>query len=262
MNRLFFNFYAIWFLLMIAVLSCETKPKEILADDEPVPVEVNEFSSNSDSQQSGKAVSGSSENTRTHYATVKEVLPSSKYVYLFVEESGEEFWIATFKQEIEIGESFSYSGELLKTNFESKEHNRTFEKIYLVSKIIKTEFDQTNTNTVEQAETTIETETEIAQQEGSIKIADLVKDPSKFDGKTIQLSGVCTKVNVNIMNRNWLHLKDGSKDDYDLVITTDFLVPVGHEITIKGTVVVGKDFGSGYYYEILVENGELVSEEK
>ncbi len=35
----------------------------------------------------------------------------------------------------------------------------------------------------------------------------------------MRLTGKVAKVNPNIMGRNWIHLKDGSQDDYDLVIT-------------------------------------------
>ena len=77
-------------------------------------------------------------------------------------------------------------------------------------------------------------------------------------GKTIQISGQCVKLNPNIMGRNWVHLQDGSKDDYDLVITCDVQIPVGHTVTLTGKVVLNKDFGSGYKYDILLEEGQLV----
>ncbi len=250
--------FTIGFLMTIMLLACRDKPKVILADDEMISMEDTGAYRNSNSHQNGKTISSSSGNSRVHNVTVKKVLPSSKYVYLFVEESEEEFWIATLKQEVEIGGNYSYKGELLKTNFESKEFNRTFDSIYLVSKFIKINPRETRPEKIKSKDESAMMSTDINLQSGSITIAELVKEPKKYNGKTIQLSGVCTKVNANIMKRNWLHLKDGSKDDYDLVITTDFLVPVGHEITIKGTVVVGRDFGSGYYYDILIENGELV----
>ena len=71
----------------------------------------------------------------------------------------------------------------------------------------------------------------------------MVKDPKKYEGKTVQISGKCVKVNPNIMNRNWLHIKDGTKDDFDLVITSDTFFPEGSEVTMKATVVLNKDFG-------------------
>jgi hypothetical protein len=53
------------------------------------------------------------------------------------------------------------------------------------------------------------------------KIAELVREPKQFEGRTIQLTGKCVKVNAAIMNRNWIHLKDGSQTDLDLIITSN-----------------------------------------
>jgi hypothetical protein len=60
------------------------------------------------------------------------------------------------------------------------------------------------------------------------------------------------------MDRNWIHIKDGSKDDYDLVITSDVFVPEGSVVTMKAQVSLNKDFGAGYKYDLILENGILV----
>ncbi|MDD7886116.1 hypothetical protein [Flavivirga sp. 57AJ16] len=93
---------------------------------------------------------------------------------------------------------------------------------------------------------------------GFIKIADLVKYPKKYSGKTIQLNRICTKINAGIMNRNWIHLKDGSKDDFDLVITSDTFIPEGSSLTIKTLVTLDKNFGASYKYDLRLENGVII----
>ena len=60
------------------------------------------------------------------------------------------------------------------------------------------------------------------------------------------------------MGRNWIHLNDGSSKKYDLVITSANAVEIGENFTMTGTVVLEKDFGAGYKYDILLENGLLV----
>ena len=60
------------------------------------------------------------------------------------------------------------------------------------------------------------------------------------------------------MGHNWIHLIDGSKDDFDLVITSDALVTVGNVVTMKGVVAINKDFGAGYSYELIIEEGVVV----
>lgn len=195
-----------------------------------------------------------------HTVIVKETLPTSKYVYLKVQEKDEEYWLATNKMEVAIGDTYFYRQGLFKKNFRSKEHNRTFDKLYLVSSLIpvnhgRNSGDEASTSNKETARKT----GPIAAAPGSIKIADLVSNPDKYAGKTVQLTAECTKVNAKIMGRNWLHLKDGSKDDFDLVVTSTTQVPIGHQVTLTGTVTLNKDFGSGYYYDILVENGQVVA---
>ena len=202
-----------------------------------------------------------------HTISVNEVLPATRYVYLNVSEGDSKFWIATRKQDIKKGETYFYRGGLLKTNFESKEYNKVFDTIYLISNLVSQDHSKhtgdLNTSVqkgdpITQKED-IPTHTDkIVEHKGSIKIAELVKDPRKYDGHTIQLSGTCVKVNPNIMDRNWIHLQDGSKDDFDLVITSNTFVPEGTDITIRATVVLNKDFGAGYKYDLILENGTLV----
>ncbi len=196
-----------------------------------------------------------------HTVVALETLPTTKYVYVRVKEGAEEFWIATLLQEVTIGRSYFYRGGLLKTDFESKEYNRTFDKMYLVSQLVPS--DHGNSMGGASTATTSPGPSATAPMPavdvpGSTKIADLFADPKKFGGKTIQVSGTCTKVNPNIMGRNWIHVKDKSKGDPELVITTDAPVVEGQAVTIIGTVVLNKDFGSGYKYDILLEGGRIV----
>jgi hypothetical protein len=204
-----------------------------------------------------------------HEVVVNEVLPASRYMYLNVTEGRDTFWIVTRLINVKKGETYYYKDGLLKTNYESKEYNRVFDKVYLVSNLVAaanhgsgdasksvTDYSEKTLNTTKQD---IEMHTDrIVKHQGSIKIADLVKDPKKYEGKTVQLDGICTKVNPGIMDRNWIHIKDGSKDDYDLVVTSDAYVPEGSVVTIKATVSLNKDFGAGYKYDLILEQGEII----
>lgn len=249
--------------LSMAIVSCDSGPKVIST---PVNNTATEGSTGifSDSPADNKVNAPSINNNAVHTVVVEEVLEATKYVYLFVKEGEEKFWIATAKRDVHVGDEFQYQGGLLKTNFESKEHNRVFDKIYLVSRLINTSHDH-NHNHDHTTETTAAPENKKTTEgprnivkEGSIRIADIVDNPQKYAGKTVQVSGECVKINPNIMSRNWIHLKDGSKDDYDLVITSDIMVPEGHVVTMTATVTLDKDFGAGYRYDIILENGVMV----
>ena len=199
-----------------------------------------------------------------HKVVVNEILPANRYVYLNVREGNEDFWIATRKQEVVKGGTYYYQGGLLKTDFESQEYNRTFDKIFLVSKLVA-ENHGGSRGTPENSllsPTDLPNNTPLVavavQKEGSIKIADLVKNPQQYAGKTVQISGKCVKVNPNIMGRHWIHLQDGSKDDYDLVVTSSSFVNEGQIVTMQAMVSVNKDFGAGYSYDLILENGQVI----
>ena len=203
-----------------------------------------------------------------HEVVVSEVIPTSKYMYLNVKEGAKEFWIAVPKQDIEKGNTYLYNEALLKTQFESKEYSRIFDTLYLVTTLVTKEHGlppisiPTPKESEEKNEllkdTSADTQEVRGQFAGAIKIAELVKNPAAYEDKMVELTGECVKVNEGIMDLNWIHLKDGSQDDYDLVITTMESVQKGTTITVRAIVALNKDFGSGYMYSILLENGRIM----
>ena len=197
-----------------------------------------------------------------HKVVVEEALNTEKYTYLQVKENGESFWIAIPKTAVEIGATYYYQGGLMKKNFASREYNRVFETIYLVSGISKqplgtggSAVDQALSQT-QSAEATAPP-TDIKPAAGAVKIADLIGNLSKYDGKVIKVTGKCVKVNPMIMGRNWVHLQDGSAKNFDLTITTNENVPLGGIVTLEGTIVLNKDFGAGYKYNVIMEGATL-----
>jgi hypothetical protein len=93
----------------------------------------------------------------------------------------------------------------------------------------------------------------------SVNIATLYKDKTALAGKQVQLKGKVVKVNNGIMNRNWLHVQDGSGDanSNDLTVTTAQTAKLGDQVVVKGVVVLNKDFGAGYNYALLLEDASV-----
>ncbi len=96
--------------------------------------------------------------------------------------------------------------------------------------------------------------------EGCLKIADLLTGKKDYAGKTVKIKGSVTKFNAEIMGKNWVHLQDGTESDgvFDLTVTTDKVVSVGDIVTFEGKIILDKDFGYGYFYSILMEDGKIV----
>lgn len=253
--------YLILIFAFTSINACKNSPKVLEVQEEGTVSEETKsdiFSDNStpDGTNQLPPVSGN-----MHAAKALESLPTEKYVYVRVEEDGEEYWIATMNQPIEIGKTYYFKEGLLKVNFESKEYNRIFEKLYLVSSIVAENHGNQSGGMVnptsKEPTQPINVEKPI-KVEGSISIAELVSNKSKYAGKEVQISGICTKVNPNIMGRNWIHIEDGTMDEFDMVITTDIMVPEGSVVTMKGMVATNLDFGAGYRYDLLIENAVLV----
>ena len=94
------------------------------------------------------------------------------------------------------------------------------------------------------------------------KVSDVFKDRAVLDKQKVTVKGKVVKVSAGIMGRNWIHLQDGSGTpalkDNDLTVTTDQELPaVGKVVTITGTLAKDKDFGSGYFYQVIVENASV-----
>ena len=92
-------------------------------------------------------------------------------------------------------------------------------------------------------------------------IADIYKEKAELAGKPVKLQGKVVKVNNNIMNRNFLHLQDGSGDPAlgtnDLTITSEETAGMGDTVSVTGTLAVDMDFGSGYKYPLLLEKASI-----
>ncbi|MBL4939452.1 MAG: SH3-like domain-containing protein [Lutibacter sp.] len=270
MVSIFKNSLKIVFILLITS-ACNNGPKVIESTiDNPNSEKSSGIFSNENSSPSNMNSSTSLGN-EMHSVKINEILKASKYLYLNVTENEENFWIATRIVDVTVGETYYYKGGLLKTNYESKDFNRVFEKIYLISSnlVAANHSTQTNTpvnkgNSPTKQETTkptpvpVKATTKKIEVKGSIKISELVANVTKYEGKTIQISGICVKSNPNIMKRNWTHLKDGSLDDFDLVITSDTFIPEGSIVTLTATVSLNKDFGAGYKYDLILENGIVI----
>jgi hypothetical protein len=243
--------------ISLSIFSCKSKPKVIVEDTQ---------ATNSPSNEKGELKIDSStvvaNNTGgMHQVIAVEILQAERYTYLKVKENAETFWIATTKFDPKVGNKYMYQGGLLKTNFESQEHKRVFDKIFLVSSILDaTEHPSGNADVIPELPQTQTPSQPGKKVAGAIKLSDLFKDKDKFNGKTVIVQGKCVKANYGIMNKNWYHIQDGTMKDgkkCDFTITSAENIPLGAEVAFEGKIILNKDFGSGYFYDILMDGGKF-----
>lgn len=239
---------AISILLALVSLSCRQKEQEQKQQQDQQQQQVH-------MQQGGAAAD-------LHTVIVQEVVQATSYTYLKVKEADSEFWIAVTKREVEAGAKISFAGGLEMKNFESKDLQRTFETIYFVDRIVSggTPATQQSMNMPRPMKPELEKkEVSIEPAEGGITIAELFANRDSYADKTVLIKGQVMKVNRAIMEKNWVHLQDGTGDSgsFDLTVTTAEEVNVGDVVTFEGKITLNKDFGAGYSYEIIMEQAKL-----
>ena len=198
---------------------------------------------------------------------VEKIDPAGPYTYLSVREGDESFWIAVNNDEFKAGETLYFKSYMEMTDFESRELEKTFEKILFVDQVSRDpdELDKqapATENASPHGQNPMDVlidSIKIEPAPGGMSIAELYKQAESFDGKTVVVRGQIVKINRDIMDRNWVHLMDGTRvDRSDLTCTTTEVFEVGDTITLRGKVAVNKDFGMGYVYPLIVEEAEEV----
>lgn len=206
--------------------------------------------------------------TNQNVFEVTEVVQGTTYTYLQVKENMTDRWVAVTRQEVNKGDVYYYDSALQMTQFHSKEIDRTFDVIYFVNQISKTPLAAApamNGGGAMPAHTgkvaTQEAEVEMTKPEGELSIATIFANKADYAAKEFEIRGIVVKVNNQVMGKNWVHIQDGTVNgsDFDLTITTQADVKVGDEVTFKGKLTLKKDFGAGYYYDVIVEDGELLT---
>lgn len=194
---------------------------------------------------------------------VREVLQAGNYTYLHVNERGIEKWLAVPTMIASEGDVYYYRGGMLMENFESKDLERVFESVLFLEQVYTTPpgpemesvTETPHSGTVEAVKMNFSVE----PAEDGITIAELYSNKESYEGKTVKIRGAVTKFNPSIMDRNWIHLQDGSgyEGKFDLTVTSDQAVEPGNVIIVEGKISLDRDFGFGYYYEVLMENAQI-----
>ncbi len=197
--------------------------------------------------------------TNVHKMVINEALDGGAYLYINVDEDGSKYWMAMPNTPVKIGETYYYDGGMVMKDFESKELKRTFDFITFVEGIRTTEHvGVTKQESPHSNPSVIET-IKIEKSDNGTSLEELFSNKEAFSKKTIIVKGKVVKVNNAIMDKNWVHISDGTQFEgkKSLTVTTVEMVKVGDIVTFEGIVILNKDFGQGYIYDVLLEKGQL-----
>lgn len=99
--------------------------------------------------------------------------------------------------------------------------------------------------------------------DGTYKIEELYAKNTQLDGTNITVKGSVVKISAGIMRKDWIHIQDDSTTpNKNKVIFTSKMdsskVKVGDKVTASGKLKAKVDIGSGYFYEVLIEDSSFV----
>lgn len=204
---------------------------------------------------------------KTFTGTVVETMNSGGYTYARLQAAGrDDVWIAASAVPMKTGDRLTVALDMPMQNFSSKTLQRTFPLIYFVSSVAPAGQPLTGSGAgapmashgAAPAPASVEP---VAPPPGGMSIADVWAKRTAIAGQQVTVRGKVVKVNEQILGRNWIHVQDGSGSadgrTNDLTITTGETVKVGDLITVTGVLAVGKDFGSGYVYDAILENAKV-----
>jgi len=200
------------------------------------------------------------------YGKVTEIIEAAGYTYAEVDTGKEKVWAAASTTPLKVGDMIAFTTEMPMENFHSNSMKRDFPIIYFVSRFITDKASLTGTTTemasphgkIKPALTAKAVEG-IHKVEGGNTIAEVYTDKQKLNGKAIRVRGQVTKFTANVMDKNWLHIRDSSTLD-DLTITTDSTAAIDAVVVIEGKLALDKDFGYGYVYPLIVEDASVTKE--
>jgi hypothetical protein len=198
---------------------------------------------------------------------VVETMDGGGYTYANLEKDGKQTWVAFTTLETRVGDTLSFRGCMEMPNFQSKALNRKFDSILFCGQpevtpgAKKAAPKKSPGSGGATAKTSEKISVEKASGANAYTVAEIFAKRAALNGKQVAVKGKVVKVSSGIMDKNWIHLQDGSgngkQKNNDLVITTAELPATGDIVTVSGTIAKDKDFGSGYKYDVILEKGSV-----
>lgn len=211
---------------------------------------------------------------------VVETMDAGGYTYVLLEKNGIKTWVAAPRMKVSVGQEMAFKAGDEMVNFTSKTLNRTFERIFFTGgpvaqsgaatdEAVKSahggmsidEMKAKGASAAPKAPVAENIKVEKATAANACTVAEAYEKSGALDKQKVAVKGKVVKVSPGIMGKTWVHLRDGSGDaalgTNKLVVTTQDVPAVGDVVTANGTLYKDKDFGSGYKYDLIMEEASL-----
>ena len=199
---------------------------------------------------------------------VVTTMNQASYTYVEVESKGKRSWAAVPQTEIKVGDEVTIPPGSMMYNFESKSLNKTFDEILFAGGIVVGREGGAAAD-AGASPGVVTPKTSDAPEKGSIKkaakgytVEELYTKKADLGGKEVSVKGKIVKANMEIMGTNWYHIQDGSGSEgtNDIIFTSLDKAESGQIVLAKGTLTLDKDFGSGYKFDVIVEEATFTVE--
>lgn len=224
------------------------------------------------------------------HGKILETFDSGGYTYVRLDSGAKESWAAMPPTPVTVGEEVTLAGVMMMPNFHSTTLNRTFDEIFFASGLLEPgeaeaagmnqesapaaspggwtgAIQSTGATASPQAETQPQAvpfeqiKVEKASGPNSYTVSELFARSAELDGKPVMLKAQVVKIANNIMDKNWIHLQDGSGDpkqnNFDLVATTATVLQINDIVTVEGKLTIDKNVGSIHKYPILLDDATI-----
>lgn len=204
--------------------------------------------------------------------TVLETMDAAGYTYMLLDTPEGQNWFAAQQSPVSVGDVVQTDFGLPMRDFTSNSVGRTFDVIYFSSVLQNL---STGAMPESQPQTAIPADhpktpiddigdvTVEAFEEGK-DIAWVHANKDSLAGQSVTVRGTVVKYNPDILELNFLHIRDGSGNpadgSNDLLVTTQASAAVGQTVVVSGEIVLDEDFGAGYRYPVLIQEATITLE--
>ena len=205
---------------------------------------------------------------------VLQTMNGGGYSYVYIEQAdGKKTWVAVAETPVKVGAEMTFKPGMEMGKFESKALKRTFDSIVFSDGVLSGAAKEAAPDPGKAQGTSPGSGGATASKAGKISVSKAtgdnaytvegaIKNSAKLNKKKVAIHGQVVKVSSGIMGKNWIHIQDGSgseaKKTHNLVCTSSTdSADVGDVITITGTLIKDRDFGSGYKYAVIIEDTKV-----
>lgn len=202
---------------------------------------------------------------------VLETMNSSGYTYMLLDIDGFKDWVAIPEMYVEVGDEVELVAGVQMGEQTSKTLKKTFKQIIYSSGPTTKYNEKRKANAHKGADMSVaapgkaknegkaivdDLKVEKAKGANAYDLAEIFAKRAELQDKIISVRGQVIKVTAGVMNRTWVHIKDGTGENgaNKLVITTQDSPNTGDVLTFTGVFHNNVDFGGGYQYAVIMED--------